>query len=171
MAWEREWYIVTYCDILWFFCLINGYVNQAVILKKSNPLLGSGGGWGNPICIFLEQAKLLNPVLISLFPLQPMGILSILEEECMFPKASDMSFKAKLYDNHIGKSPNFQKPRPDKKRKYEAHFELVHYAGVVCFVFLANIFWALTVAFLFLASITCCFTLIAGALQHCWLVR
>uniref|UniRef100_A0A8C3I2A7 Myosin heavy chain 7 n=1 Tax=Chrysemys picta bellii TaxID=8478 RepID=A0A8C3I2A7_CHRPI len=62
---------------------------------------------------------------------KPMGILSILEEECMFPKASDMSFKAKLYDNHIGKSPNFQKPRPDKKRKYEAHFELVHYAGVV----------------------------------------
>uniref|UniRef100_A0A670K5K3 Myosin-7B-like n=1 Tax=Podarcis muralis TaxID=64176 RepID=A0A670K5K3_PODMU len=62
---------------------------------------------------------------------KPMGILSILEEECMFPKASDTSFKAKLYDNHIGKSPNFQKPRPDKKRKYEAHFELVHYAGVV----------------------------------------
>uniref|UniRef100_A0A7M4F151 Myosin heavy chain 7B n=1 Tax=Crocodylus porosus TaxID=8502 RepID=A0A7M4F151_CROPO len=62
---------------------------------------------------------------------KPLGILSILEEECMFPKASDMSFKAKLYDNHIGKSPNFQKPRPDKRRKYEAHFELVHYAGVV----------------------------------------
>lgn len=69
--------------------------------------------------------------LYSTFSLQPLGILSILEEECMFPKASDMSFKAKLYDNHIGKSPNFQKPRPDKKRKYEAHFELVHYAGVV----------------------------------------
>lgn len=60
-----------------------------------------------------------------------MGIMSILEEECMFPKATDNSFKAKLYDNHIGKSPNFQKPRPDKKRKYEAHFELIHYAGVV----------------------------------------
>ena len=69
--------------------------------------------------------------LYTIFSLQPLGILSILEEECMFPKASDMSFKAKLYDNHIGKSPNFQKPRPDKKRKYEAHFELVHYAGVV----------------------------------------
>uniref|UniRef100_A0A8C4TQE1 Myosin, heavy chain 7B, cardiac muscle, beta a n=1 Tax=Erpetoichthys calabaricus TaxID=27687 RepID=A0A8C4TQE1_ERPCA len=62
---------------------------------------------------------------------KPLGILSILEEECMFPKASDSSFKAKLYDNHLGKSANFQKPRPDKKRKYEAHFELVHYAGVV----------------------------------------
>uniref|UniRef100_A0AAR2J924 Myosin, heavy chain 7B, cardiac muscle, beta a n=1 Tax=Pygocentrus nattereri TaxID=42514 RepID=A0AAR2J924_PYGNA len=62
---------------------------------------------------------------------KPLGIMSILEEECMFPKATDNSFKAKLYDNHLSKSPNFQKPRPDKKRKYEAHFELVHYAGVV----------------------------------------
>uniref|UniRef100_A0A668S5L7 Myosin-7B n=1 Tax=Oreochromis aureus TaxID=47969 RepID=A0A668S5L7_OREAU len=62
---------------------------------------------------------------------KPLGIMSILEEECMFPKASDNSFKAKMYDNHLGKSPNFQKPRPDKKRKFEAHFELVHYAGVV----------------------------------------
>ncbi|XP_034551947.1 myosin-7B-like [Notolabrus celidotus] len=62
---------------------------------------------------------------------RPMGILSILEEECMFPKATDQSFKTKLYDNHLGKSPNFQRPRPDKKRKYETHFEVVHYAGVV----------------------------------------
>ncbi|KAL7983477.1 hypothetical protein Chor_000353 [Crotalus horridus] len=62
---------------------------------------------------------------------KPLGILSILEEECMFPKATDMTFKAKLYDNHLGKSPNLQKPRPDKRRKYEAHFELLHYAGAV----------------------------------------
>ena len=39
-----------------------------------------------------------------------MGIFSILEEECMFPKATDMSFKNKLYDQHLGKSANFQKP-------------------------------------------------------------
>ncbi|XP_015824331.3 myosin-7B [Nothobranchius furzeri] len=62
---------------------------------------------------------------------KPMGILSIMEEECMFPKATDHSFKTKLYDHHLGKSPNFQRPRPDKKRKYETHFELIHYAGVV----------------------------------------
>ncbi|XP_045911523.1 myosin-7-like isoform X2 [Micropterus dolomieu] len=62
---------------------------------------------------------------------RPMGILSIMEEECMFPKATEHSFKTKLYDNHLGKSPNFQRPRPDKKRKYETHFEVVHYAGVV----------------------------------------
>lgn len=60
-----------------------------------------------------------------------MGILSIMEEECMFPKSTDQSFKTKLYDNHLGKSPNFQRPRLDRKRKYETHFELVHYAGVV----------------------------------------
>lgn len=59
-----------------------------------------------------------------------MGIMSILEEECMFPKATDMTFKAKLYDNHLGKSNNFQKPR-NIKGKQEAHFSLIHYAGTV----------------------------------------
>ncbi|XP_066421734.1 myosin heavy chain, skeletal muscle, adult-like isoform X2 [Molothrus aeneus] len=61
---------------------------------------------------------------------KPMGIFSILEEECMFPKATDTSFKNKLYDQHLGKSSNFQKPKPGKG-KAEAHFSLVHYAGTV----------------------------------------
>ncbi|XP_071106405.1 myosin heavy chain, striated muscle-like isoform X1 [Haliotis cracherodii] len=62
---------------------------------------------------------------------KPMGLLSILEEECMFPKASDKTFKDKLYTNHMGKSPNFLKP--DKKLKGGAHgdFCLKHYAGTV----------------------------------------
>ncbi|XP_068588260.1 myosin-7-like [Cebidichthys violaceus] len=72
---------------------------------------------------------LIEKMNVNIF--QPMGILSIMEEECMFPKATDNSFKTKLYDNHFGKSPNFQRPRLDKKRKHETHFELVHYAGVV----------------------------------------
>ncbi|XP_011788649.1 PREDICTED: myosin-2 [Colobus angolensis palliatus] len=61
---------------------------------------------------------------------KPMGIFSILEEECMFPKATDTSFKNKLYDQHLGKSANFQKPKV-VKGKAEAHFSLIHYAGVV----------------------------------------
>ncbi|XP_070694396.1 myosin heavy chain, fast skeletal muscle-like [Pempheris klunzingeri] len=61
---------------------------------------------------------------------KPMGIFSILEEECMFPKASDVTFKNKLYDQHLGKSAPFQKPKP-AKGKAEAHFSLVHYAGTV----------------------------------------
>ncbi|KAL0193344.1 hypothetical protein M9458_011640 [Cirrhinus mrigala] len=59
-----------------------------------------------------------------------MGIFSILEEECMFPKATDTSFKNKLYDQHLGKCNAFQKPKP-AKGKAEAHFSLVHYAGTV----------------------------------------
>ena len=62
---------------------------------------------------------------------KPMGLLSILEEECMFPKASDDTFKAKLYDNHLGKSQNFSKPKPPKGKQAEAHFALHHYAGTV----------------------------------------
>ncbi|XP_026020416.1 myosin heavy chain, fast skeletal muscle-like [Astatotilapia calliptera] len=61
---------------------------------------------------------------------KPMGIFSILEEECMFPKATDTSFKSKLYDQHLGKSKAFEKPKP-AKGKAEAHFALVHYAGTV----------------------------------------
>ncbi|XP_039680167.1 myosin heavy chain, fast skeletal muscle-like [Perca fluviatilis] len=61
---------------------------------------------------------------------KPMGIFSILEEECTFPKASDTSFKNKLYDQHLGKSNAFQKPNV-VKGKPEAHFTLVHYAGTV----------------------------------------
>ncbi|XP_058415243.1 myosin-2 isoform X1 [Diceros bicornis minor] len=61
---------------------------------------------------------------------KPMGIFSILEEECMFPKATDTSFKNKLYEQHLGKSANFQKPKVVKGRT-EAHFSLIHYAGVV----------------------------------------
>uniref|UniRef100_G3N9K5 Myosin, heavy chain b n=1 Tax=Gasterosteus aculeatus aculeatus TaxID=481459 RepID=G3N9K5_GASAC len=61
---------------------------------------------------------------------KPMGIFSILEEECMFPKASDVTFKNKLYDQHLGKTKAFEKPKP-AKGKAEAHFSLVHYAGTV----------------------------------------
>lgn len=64
-----------------------------------------------------------------------MGILSILEEESMFPKATDRTFEEKLMNNHLGKSPNFQKPKPPKPGCQAAHFAISHYAGVVSLVF------------------------------------
>ncbi|KAL7637326.1 UNVERIFIED_CONTAM: hypothetical protein RMT77_012051 [Armadillidium vulgare] len=67
---------------------------------------------------------------IELFE-KPLGILSILEEESMFPKATDKSFEEKLKSNHLGKSPNFIKPKPPKPGCAEAHFAIVHYAGTV----------------------------------------
>ncbi|KAK3768205.1 hypothetical protein RRG08_031739 [Elysia crispata] len=63
---------------------------------------------------------------------KPMGILSILEEECMFPKASDKTFLDKLNGNHLGKSKAYGKAgKPKKAGQVEAHFELHHYAGSV----------------------------------------
>lgn len=60
-----------------------------------------------------------------------MGILSILEEESMFPKATDRTFEEKLNNNHLGKSPPFLKPKPPKPGCQAAHFTLGHYAGNV----------------------------------------
>ena len=63
---------------------------------------------------------------------KPLGILSILEEECIVPKASDKTFQEKLYAQHLGKHQSFGKPKP-AKGKAEAHFELHHYAGSVSY--------------------------------------
>merc|ERR1712156_1204624 len=62
---------------------------------------------------------------------KPMGLLAILEEESLFPKATDASFAAKLHENLLGKEENFQKanPRPDPN----AHFAVVHYAATVSY--------------------------------------
>merc|ERR1712168_818224 len=63
---------------------------------------------------------------------KPLGIMSILEEECMFPKATDMTFKDKLMQQHLGKNDKIGKPKPSKKEGVpDPHFELYHYAGTV----------------------------------------
>ncbi|XP_059351922.1 myosin heavy chain, muscle-like isoform X9 [Daphnia carinata] len=62
---------------------------------------------------------------------KPMGVLSILEEESMFPKATDKTFADKLNNNHLGKSACFVKPKPPKPGCQEAHFAIGHYAGTV----------------------------------------
>ena len=63
---------------------------------------------------------------------KPLGIMSILEEECMFPKATDMTFRDKLMQQHLGKNDKLGKPKPTKKEGVpDPHFELYHYAGTV----------------------------------------
>ena len=59
---------------------------------------------------------------------KPMGLLAILEEETLFPKATDKSFEDKLKENLLGKSPVFLKKQPGSKDK-SAHFAIAHYAG------------------------------------------
>jgi len=62
---------------------------------------------------------------------KPMGIWAILEEESLFPKATDKSFEDKLKAQHLGKSPPFAKPQ--SKTDKNAHFAIIHYAGTVSY--------------------------------------
>jgi myosin protein heavy chain len=62
---------------------------------------------------------------------KPMGIISMLDEECVVPKGSDLSLAQKYNDTHLGKHPNFEKPKPPKGKQAEAHFALKQYAGTV----------------------------------------
>jgi myosin protein heavy chain len=55
-----------------------------------------------------------------------MGILSLLDEECLFPKATDRTYVDKLITSHSG-HPKFGKP--SFKSNYD--FSIIHYAGKV----------------------------------------
>ena len=61
---------------------------------------------------------------------KPMGIWAILEEESLFPKATDKSFEEKLKAS-LGKLPVFLKPQ--SKTDTRAHFAISHYAGIVSY--------------------------------------
>ena len=61
---------------------------------------------------------------------KPMGIWAILEEESLFPKATDKSFEEKL-KAALGKLPVFLKPQ--SKTDKNAHFAISHYAGIVSY--------------------------------------
>ena len=62
---------------------------------------------------------------------KPMGIWAILEEETLFPKSTDKSFEDKLKAQHLGKSAPFAKPQ--SKTDKNAHFAIIHYAGIVSY--------------------------------------
>merc|ERR1712156_1194861 len=61
---------------------------------------------------------------------KPMGIWAILEEESLFPKATDKSFEDKLKAS-MGKLPCFAKAKSATDKN--AHFACVHYAGTVSY--------------------------------------
>uniref|UniRef100_A0AAY4BUB8 Myosin, heavy chain 11b, smooth muscle n=1 Tax=Denticeps clupeoides TaxID=299321 RepID=A0AAY4BUB8_9TELE len=57
----------------------------------------------------------------------PPGILSLLDEQCWFPKATDVSFVDKLLNTHSSHC-KFTKP---KQHKEKTMFSVLHYAGKV----------------------------------------
>lgn len=55
---------------------------------------------------------------------RPLGVLSLLDEESNFPKATDLTFANKL-KQHLNANPCFRGDR-------DVTFTLRHYAGEVC---------------------------------------
>ncbi|XP_017341765.1 unconventional myosin-Va [Ictalurus punctatus] len=64
--------------------------------------------YDNKPCINLIEAK--------------MGVLDLLDEECMMPKGSVASWAQKLYNTHLKKSDHFDKPRMSNKAFIIHHF-------------------------------------------------
>ena len=100
------------------------FFNQHMFVLEQEEYVREGIEWAN-VDFGMDLQKC-----ITMFE-KPMGLLAILEEESLFPKATDQSFAAKLHENLLGKCENFQKasPKPDPN----AHFAVVHYAATVSY--------------------------------------
>merc|ERR1712131_250609 len=100
------------------------FSNQHMFVLEQEEYVREGIEWAN-IDFGMDLQKC-----ITMFE-KPMGLLAILEEESLFPKATDQTFAAKLHENLLGKCENFQKanPRPDPN----AHFAVIHYAATVSY--------------------------------------
>jgi len=62
---------------------------------------------------------------------KPGGILAMLEEECIVPKATDVTYLNKMHKAHAGKSASYTKPTPKQTKQGGGDFILHHYAGSV----------------------------------------
>ncbi len=100
------------------------FFNQHMFVLEQEEYVREGLEWGN-VDFGMDLQKC-----ITMFE-KPMGLLAILEEESLFPKATDQTFAAKLHENLLGKCENFQKanPKPDPN----AHFAVIHYAATVSY--------------------------------------
>jgi len=56
----------------------------------------------------IELLEKVPPFIAKSRCLQPLGVISMLDEECVVPKGTDKTFASKLNDQHLGKHPNFQ---------------------------------------------------------------
>lgn len=93
--------------------------NHTMFILEQQEYTAEGIEWN-----FIDFGLDLQPT-IDLIE-KPMGILSLLDEECWFPKATDKSYVEKVAKEH-------QKSAKFKKADFRAkgHFNIAHYAGEV----------------------------------------
>ncbi|XP_022732059.1 myosin-15-like isoform X6 [Durio zibethinus] len=68
-----------------------------------------------------------NQDVLDLIEKKPIGIISLLDEACMFPKSTHETFATKLFQNFRGH------PRLEKAKFSETDFTVSHYAGKVTY--------------------------------------
>merc|ERR1719512_659277 len=100
------------------------FFNQHMFTLEQEEYVREGLDWAN-----VDFGMDLQPC-IDMFE-KPMGVLPILEEETIYPKASDQTFESKLKAQHLGKHAHFVKAC--SKTDKDAHFAIVHYAGTVSY--------------------------------------
>ena len=74
---------------------------------------------------FIDFGQDLQPTIDLIETKQPMGILKLLDEECLMPKSSDASFMEKLSKNFSNTHKKFS------ENKFKNGFIIHHYAGKV----------------------------------------
>merc|ERR1711971_860138 len=99
------------------------FFNHTMFVVEQEEYVAEGVEWA-PVDFGMDAAAC-----ITMFE-KPMGIWAILQEETLFPKATDKSFADKLQAG-LGKLPNFMKPQ--SKTDKDAHFACSHYAGIVSY--------------------------------------
>jgi len=70
-----------------------------------------------------------NEVCIRLLEDKTNGIFATLDEQCVFPKATDVTFVDRVIAHHNGKNPKLVIP----KRRQPTQFLIIHYAGEVSY--------------------------------------
>lgn len=95
--------------------------NHTMFIKEQAEYQAENIDWN-----FVDYGLDLKPCIDLLE--KPMGIFTLLDEDCLMPNATDKSFVEKLVANHK-ESPIFKKPA----RSNEYTFTIKHYAGVVIY--------------------------------------
>nr|CAD1819334.1 unnamed protein product [Ananas comosus var. bracteatus] len=94
------------------------HFNRHLFKLEQEEYTGDGIDWTN--VDFVDNNDCLN-----LFEKKPLGLLSLLDEESTFPKATDLTFAKKL-KQHLGGNPCF-------KGESNGAFRVSHYAGEVIY--------------------------------------
>ncbi|EYC06123.1 hypothetical protein Y032_0078g1203 [Ancylostoma ceylanicum] len=102
---------------------LQAFFNHFMFVREQSEYLDEGIQW-----VQKDFALDLQPTIDIIE--KPLGLLSLLEEECVVPNGSDQSLLQKLCTN-LEKFPEFKKAKPSQRCQHVRHFTIKHYAGSV----------------------------------------